>query len=184
MVSRWAVFFCRRPRQNIARGCGHRTNTRADRHSLVTRLRARLRWRRSPSRGGARRHDANLCHPLARLGSTDNLYRTMGVEDCSQCHRSPLQSLRSRSLGQDHGCSTQYALPCAACFPLGIAVCMPRATPLSEDEVHHLRETDGFPDWNYVPPDEGEPFEYKASDWGWLSDGRLVALDYSAPALD
>ena len=74
--------------------------------------------------------------------------------------------------------------PVLACFPLSIAVCMPRATPLSEDEAHHLRETDGFPDWDYVPPDEGELFEYKASDWGWLSDGRLVALDYSAPALD
>jgi len=26
------------------------------------------------------------------------------------------------------------------------------------------------------------PFEYKASDWGRLKDGRLVALDYSTPA--
>jgi len=74
--------------------------------------------------------------------------------------------------------------PVLACLPLGIAVCMLRAKPLSEDEAHHLRKTDGFPDWDYVPPDEGAPFEYKASDWGWLSDGRLVALDYSAPALD
>jgi hypothetical protein len=74
--------------------------------------------------------------------------------------------------------------PVLACLPFGIAVCMPRAKPLSEGEAHQLRETDGFPDWDYVPPDEGEPFEYKASDWGWLPDGRLVALDYSAPALD
>jgi hypothetical protein len=35
-----------------------------------------------------------------------------------------------------------------------------------------------------MPPDEGEPFEYKASGWGRLSDARFVALDYSAPALD
>jgi hypothetical protein len=43
--------------------------------------------------------------------------------------------------------------------------------------------TDGFPDWDDMPPnDEGLPFEFKASDWDWL-DGRLVALDYSAPAL-
>jgi hypothetical protein len=41
----------------------------------------------------------------------------------------------------------------------------------------------GFPDWDYVPPDETCPFEYKASDWGYLPDGRLVALDCSAPAL-
>jgi hypothetical protein len=44
-------------------------------------------------------------------------------------------------------------------------------------------DTDGFPDWDYVPPDDTSPFEYKASDWGWLQ-GRLVALDYSAPALE
>jgi hypothetical protein len=44
-------------------------------------------------------------------------------------------------------------------------------------------DTDGFPDWDYMPPnDVGHPFEWKAEDWGWL-DGRLVALDYSAPAL-
>ena len=34
-----------------------------------------------------------------------------------------------------------------------------------------------------MPPDETCPFEHKASDWGRLPDGRLVALDYSAPAL-
>ena len=57
------------------------------------------------------------------------------------------------------------------------------ANPLTEPERDHLMKTDGFPDWDYLPPnDEGHPFEYKASDWGWL-DGQLVALDYSAPAL-
>jgi hypothetical protein len=66
----------------------------------------------------------------------------------------------------------------------GVAILMPRAEPLSEAEADHLRATCGFPDWDYVPPNESEPFEYKASDWGRLPDGRLVALDYSAPALD
>jgi hypothetical protein len=61
---------------------------------------------------------------------------------------------------------------------------MPCATPLSEDEAEHLRATDGFPDWDYMPSDgEGCPFEYKASDWGRLSDSRLVALDYSSNVL-
>ena len=60
---------------------------------------------------------------------------------------------------------------------------MPPAQPLAEDEVEHLKNTRGFPDWDYVPPDDNCPFEPKASDWGWLPDGRLVALDYSAPAL-
>ena len=74
--------------------------------------------------------------------------------------------------------------PVLARLPFGVAILMPRAEPLSEAEADHLRATRGFPDWDYVPPDEGEPFEYKASDWGRLPDGRLVALDYSAPALD
>jgi hypothetical protein len=72
--------------------------------------------------------------------------------------------------------------PILAIMPFGIAVVMPRARPLTEDEKNYLIETDDFPDWDYVPPDETAPFEYKASDWGRLG-GRLVALDYSAPAL-
>jgi hypothetical protein len=74
--------------------------------------------------------------------------------------------------------------PVLAHLPFGLAICMPRAQPLSEREKEQLIDADAFPDWDYVPPDEGEPFEYKATDWGRLPDGRLVALDYSAPALD
>jgi hypothetical protein len=61
---------------------------------------------------------------------------------------------------------------------------MQRAEPLSEEEVNHLMDVDGFPEWDYMPSEgEGCPFEYKASDWGRLPDGRLVALDYSSHAL-
>lgn len=72
--------------------------------------------------------------------------------------------------------------PILATMPLSVAVLMPKARPLTDDEKTNLIDSDGFPDWDYVPPDETAPFEYKASDWGWLK-GRLVALDYSAPAL-
>jgi hypothetical protein len=73
--------------------------------------------------------------------------------------------------------------PVLVCTPAGTALLMQAARPLTEQERDHLWETDGFPDWDYMPPnDEGEPFEYKPSDWGWL-DGRLVALDYSSPVL-
>jgi len=68
-------------------------------------------------------------------------------------------------------------------LPFGLGLIMRRAQPLSEAEADHLKAVNGFPDWDYVPPDETCPFEYKASDWGWLPDGRLVALDYSTPAL-
>jgi hypothetical protein len=44
----------------------------------------------------------------------------------------------------------------------GIALIMQRAQPLSEAEADHLLETGGFPDWDYMPPDdEGHPFEHR-----------------------
>ena len=72
--------------------------------------------------------------------------------------------------------------PVLWCAPFAIFLIVRAATPLTEAERNELWASDGFPDWDYVPPDEGQPFEWKPSDWGWL-DGRLVALDYSAPAL-
>jgi hypothetical protein len=72
--------------------------------------------------------------------------------------------------------------PILATIPFGFVLVMKRATPISEEEKDRLISTDGFPDWDYVPPDETAPFEYKASDWGRF-EGRLVALDYSAPVL-
>ena len=75
--------------------------------------------------------------------------------------------------------------PVLARLPFDLAIVMQRAQPLSEDEAKRLKAENGFPDWDYIPPnDEGHPFEHKASDWGRLPDGRLVALDYSMPALE
>ena len=76
------------------------------------------------------------------------------------------------------------AMLCTAlwCNSAGSLLVARAARPLTQSECDYLMATDGFPDWDYMPPDETEPFEYKASDWGWLN-GRLVALDYAAPAL-
>src|SRR6266849_2233073 len=79
------------------------------------------------------------------------------------------------------------AMLCPVLMPLpaGLALVMPRAEPLSDEEGDHLMRTDGFPDWDYMPSDDddGHPFEPKGCDWGRLPNGRLVALDYSTPAL-
>jgi hypothetical protein len=74
--------------------------------------------------------------------------------------------------------------PILWCSPAGIMLVARRADrEITEEEKLHLMKTDDFPDWDYVPPnDERQPFEFKASDWGYLNGG-LVALDYSAPAL-
>jgi hypothetical protein len=72
--------------------------------------------------------------------------------------------------------------PVVWCSRAGRLLVARAACPLTERERDQLWTTDGFPDWDYVPPDETEPFEWKPSDWGWL-DGRVVALDYAAPVL-
>jgi hypothetical protein len=73
--------------------------------------------------------------------------------------------------------------PVISCAPNGALLIMRSAVPLSTGEADKLKRDDGFLDWNYEPRDgESAPFEYKASDWGWL-DGKLVAVDYGAPAL-
>jgi hypothetical protein len=60
---------------------------------------------------------------------------------------------------------------------------MAAARPLTESEKDDLIDSDGFPDWDYMPGEDGHPFEFKASDWGRIN-GRLVAIDYSTPAHD
>jgi hypothetical protein len=60
---------------------------------------------------------------------------------------------------------------------------MAAASPLAEAEMEELLDSNGLPDWDYMSGgDSRDPFESKASDWGRLNDGRLVALDYSTPA--
>jgi hypothetical protein len=64
-------------------------------------------------------------------------------------------------------------------MPIGIINVMERAVPLDEHEKDDFIREDSFPDWDYRGPEDiSEPFEYKASDWGWI-EGRLVALDYA-----
>ena len=76
----------------------------------------------------------------------------------------------------------QMLCPVLACREDGQFLLMPAATPLDQAEAARRRRDFSFPDWDYIPGGESEPFEYKASDWGKLN-GRLVAVDYSAPAL-
>jgi hypothetical protein len=73
--------------------------------------------------------------------------------------------------------------PVIWCSKNGKLLLAQAAIPLTQSEMNHFIGSDSLPDWDYNPWDkQSEPFEYKASDWGWLK-GKLVALDYSAPAL-
>ena len=53
---------------------------------------------------------------------------------------------------------------------------VPLAEMMSCDEYSELIDA-----WDYMPGENGCPFEPKACDWGWF-EGRKVALDYSTPA--
>jgi hypothetical protein len=66
--------------------------------------------------------------------------------------------------------------------PLGLVNIMQRAQPLTESEAkeHRARGSAGFRKWPCACSEPG--FEYKAADWGYLPDGRLVALDYATPS--
>jgi hypothetical protein len=72
--------------------------------------------------------------------------------------------------------------PVLWCAESGSVLMMRAVCALTKREHDHLLDNDALPDWDYVPPDESAPFEYKRSDWGWL-DGRVVAVDYSTSEL-
>jgi hypothetical protein len=70
--------------------------------------------------------------------------------------------------------------PVRWCSAGGRLLASASARPLSKADQEELLAANGFPDWDYMPGEDGQPFEFKASDWGRLN-GRLVALDYSTP---
>jgi len=74
------------------------------------------------------------------------------------------------------------ALLCPAfwCSPYGVVLVMRRATPMNEADYHRYVHSVGLlRAWGYGGSgDDGNPFEPKASSWGWLN-GRAVAIDYA-----
>jgi hypothetical protein len=64
--------------------------------------------------------------------------------------------------------------------PKGLILIMsaakPLSTPLDFEEYRDIYE-----EWDYLPGEDGCPFEPKQLDWGWHK-GCRVALDYSTPA--
>ena len=73
--------------------------------------------------------------------------------------------------------------PVRWCSSGGGLLIMASARPLTASDHENLLDGDGFPDWDYTPGEDSDPFEPKASDWGRIN-GRLVAVDYSTPAHD
>jgi hypothetical protein len=56
--------------------------------------------------------------------------------------------------------------PVRWCSDGGWLMVMATAQPLLEADHADLLDRGDFPDWDYRPGEDGEPFEYKASDWG------------------
>jgi hypothetical protein len=55
----------------------------------------------------------------------------------------------------------QMLCPLLWSAPFGFVNVMRRAIPLTRHEQLALLDSDGFPDWDYMPGGPGEPFEYK-----------------------
>jgi hypothetical protein len=70
--------------------------------------------------------------------------------------------------------------PILAAFGAGAIIVQRRVQMLTQDEFEELWNGGRYPDWDYMPGEEGSPLEPKASNWGWL-DGRPVAVDYALP---
>ncbi len=70
--------------------------------------------------------------------------------------------------------------PVLWCSRPGLVSIMRRAsTPATQGELDE-RKAVAWLEWDYAGPgDDGHPFEWKPSDWGYL-DGRIVAVDYAA----
>lgn len=80
--------------------------------------------------------------------------------------------------------ATRRALLCPVLWVSrnGFLQIMRAAKPLAE-MMSYEEYVDVVDVWDYIPGEDSCPFEPKASDWGWL-EGRMVALDYSTPALE
>jgi hypothetical protein len=78
--------------------------------------------------------------------------------------------------------ATRRALLCPVLWVSGrgFVQIMRAAEPVTDmpslEKYRHVAEA-----WDYMPGEDSCPLEPKPSDWGWF-EGRMVALDYSAPA--
>jgi hypothetical protein len=65
--------------------------------------------------------------------------------------------------------------------PAFVSIMRRATTPITKGALDE-RKGVAWLEWDYAgPSDDGLPFEWKPSDWGYL-DGRVVALDYAATA--
>jgi len=97
----------------------------------------------------------------------------------SRCAMS--KATRSARNGQEavRNCSGVGRCSVRCYGPRRVLLVMRAAVPLSET-MSPKEYQEAFEKWDYMPGEDGCPFEPKESDWGWY-DGRHVALDYSTP---
>ena len=100
-----------------------------------------------------------------RRGRRCNLYEA-GVWERNQAH--PKRSL--------HLC------PVLWCSRRGVVLIMRAAEPVPADFDIRIFDKQVGDWWDYSPGGDAWPCEPKAADWGVL-DGRIVSIDYAAPAI-
>jgi hypothetical protein len=65
--------------------------------------------------------------------------------------------------------------PVLWCAPFGLALAMPRARMMTEDQFYRWADSDDYPAHRW------SPYEHKPGDWGWLGT-RPVVVDYAIDA--
>lgn len=55
----------------------------------------------------------------------------------------------------------------------GLVLVMPRAEPVTHEDIRQAADDDHYP---------APPYEFKPEDWGRLPDGRVVAVDFADDA--
>ena len=72
-------------------------------------------------------------------------------------------------------------MPCALVLPPRIRFDNAAREPVTKGALDERKGVTWL-EWDYAgPSDDGLPFEWKPSDWGYL-DGQVVAVDYAATA--
>lgn len=70
---------------------------------------------------------------------------------------------------------TRKLCPVLWCGPLRLILVMPRCAPMTDEDFPL-----GMDEWRLIAPNVRIPVEMKASSFGRMTDGRMVAIDYGS----
>ena len=100
-----------------------------------------------------------------RFEITANCSATVAACRLSQSVTEPVSRYEAELFRTVDARRREMLCPVRWCPDGGWLMVMATAAPLTEVEKDRLIDTDSFPDWDYMPGEDSQPFEYKATDW-------------------